>query len=115
MELDQGRRQPRAAQKGERRLLIPVYDLDGKLVTFQGRDIIGDQDAKYLFPPALPGTGRFLYNGHNAVRARRIAMGEGAFDVFSLKAAIDGESDLRDIVPGRLVRQAPLHRRPRGP
>ncbi|MBP2498425.1 DNA primase [Methylobacterium sp. PvP062] len=89
----------RGGQKWEQRLLIPVYDLDGKLVTFQGRDIIGDQDAKYLFPPALPGTGRFLYNGHNAVRARRIAMGEGAFDVFSLKAAIDGESELRDIVP----------------
>lgn len=87
----------RGGQKYEQRLLIPVFDLDGKLVTFQGRDILGDVDPKYLFPPGLPGTGRFLYNGHNAVRAKRIVMGEGAFDVFSLKAAVDGESDLRDI------------------
>lgn len=89
----------RGGQKYEQRLLIPVFDLDGKLVTFQGRDIIGNADAKYLFPPSLPGTGRFLYNAHNAVRAKRITMGEGAFDVFSLKKAVDGESDLRDIVP----------------
>ena len=89
----------RGGQKWEQRLIIPVYDLDGKLVTFQGRDVIGDQDAKYLFPPALPGTGRFLYNAQNAVRAKRIAMGEGAFDVMGLKIALDGESELRDIVP----------------
>ncbi|MCP1540032.1 hypothetical protein [Methylorubrum extorquens] len=89
----------RGGQKWEQRLIIPVYDLDGTLVTFQGRDVIGTQEPKYLFPPALPGTGRFLFNGQNAVRARRIVMGEGAFDVFSLKAALDEESDLRDIVP----------------
>lgn len=82
------------------RVLIPVYDLDGTLKTFQGRDVLGrDPQHKYLFPPRLPGTGRYLYNGQNAVRARRVVMGEGAFDVIALKAALDEDQDLRDIVP----------------
>lgn len=81
------------------RVIIPVYDLDGTLVTFQGRDITGTKEDKYLFPSQLPGTGRFLLNGQNVGPARRATIGEGAFDVFSLKIAVDGASDLRDIVP----------------
>lgn len=63
------------------RVLIPVYDLDGTMVTFQGRDITGESDRKYLFPPGLPGTGRYLFNGQNAVGRKQIIMCEGAFDV----------------------------------
>jgi len=81
------------------RILIPVYDLDGTLRTFQGRDVSGTSDRKYLFPATLPGTGKFLYNGQNAVRAKRIVVGEGAFDVIALKAALDEEVELRDVVP----------------
>lgn len=87
------------AQDFSDRLIIPVYDLDGKLTTFQGRDIYGSADKKYLFPSALPGTGRFLYNGQNAVKRKRVVMGEGAFDVFALKAALDEDPALRDVVP----------------
>ncbi|WP_342234672.1 toprim domain-containing protein [Inquilinus sp. OTU3971] len=81
------------------RVIIPVYNLDGELVTFQGRDILGTSDRKYLFPMKLPATGRFLYNGQNARRAKRAVMGEGAFDVIALKAAVDEDEALRDIVP----------------
>lgn len=63
------------------RVLIPIYDLDGTMVTFQGRDITGESDRKYLFPPGLPGTGRFLYNGQNAAGKATIVVCEGAFDV----------------------------------
>jgi len=63
------------------RVLIPIYDLDGEMVTFQGRDLSGESDRKYLFPPGLPGTGRFLFNGQNAAGKRSVIMCEGAFDV----------------------------------
>jgi len=73
------------------RIIIPIYDLDGKLVTFQGRDVTGESDRKYLFPPRLPSTARFLYNGHRAFAERwsHIVMGEGVLDVISTQAAIE--------------------------
>lgn len=83
----------------DNRIIIPVYDLDGELVTFQGRDLTGFSEKKYLFPVALPGTGRFLYNGFNAIGAKRVIIGEGVFDVMALKKAVDADNDLRDIVP----------------
>jgi DNA primase len=86
------------------RVIIPVFDLDGSLVTFQGRDLLGKRPGqenynKYLFPIGLPGTGRFLYNGHNVQLTKEVAMGEGAFDVIALKAAFDEEVSMRHIVP----------------
>lgn len=88
-----------SGQRFDERVIIPVFDLDGSLVTFQGRDITGTADSRYLFPKMLPGTGRFLYNGQNAVRARRVVLGEGAFDVFATKIALDEDPALRDVVP----------------
>lgn len=82
------------------RLIIPVFDLDGTLKTFQGRDVTGTvTDQKYLFPKGLPGTGRYLLNGQNAHRSKRVALGEGFFDVAAMKLAFDGEVALRDVMP----------------
>lgn len=81
------------------RVMIPVFDLDGKLVSFQGRDITGTQDPKYLFPPGFSATGEHLFNGHNFIDAEEVIIGEGAFDVFALKAALDHDQQLRNIVP----------------
>ena len=86
-------------QNYDNRILIPIFDLQGKLVSFQGRDILGTADRKYLFPPGFASTGTYLYNGHNAVGAKRIVIGEGAFDVMAIKIALDGEAALRDVVP----------------
>jgi len=72
------------------RVLIPVYDLDGTMVTFQGRDLSGTADRKYLFPSGLPGTGRFLFNGQNAAGKSSIIMCEGAFDVIRTWVNIKG-------------------------
>lgn len=88
-----------ASQLFKQRIIIPIYDLDGKLVTFQGRDVTGQADRKYLFPMGLPGTGRFLFNGQNVMGTRRVVMGEGVFDVIALKQAMDEEPELRDVVP----------------
>ncbi|UUZ75563.1 hypothetical protein LP414_27995 [Polaromonas sp. P1(28)-13] len=81
------------------RIIIPVFDLAGQLVSFQGRDITDTADKKYLFPPGFASTGTHLYNGHNARGARRICIGEGVFDVAAIKIALDEEMALRDIVP----------------
>lgn len=78
------------------RIIIPISDLDNKVVTFQGRDFIGNQDPKYLFPARLPSTARFLYNGQRAAAAQwgHIVMGEGAFDTIAIQCAIDADRSL---------------------
>ncbi|MBV6637608.1 MAG: hypothetical protein KI788_17095, partial [Mameliella sp.] len=72
----------------KRRVIFPVYDLDGTMVTFQGRDITGQDERKYTFPPRLPGTGRYLYNGHRAFGKRRLLLCEGSMDVIGAHAAV---------------------------
>lgn len=88
-----------AFQDYGRRILIPVYDLDGQVATFQGRDVTGRAEKKYLFPPGIDGSGVHLFNGLNVQNTKRIVVGEGAFDVAATKIALDGDQDLRDIVP----------------
>ena len=77
------------------RIIIPVHSIDGELVTFQGRDTTGEADKKYLFPNMLPGTARFIYNSHYALKqkAKKIVLSEGVFDVFAVTKAL--ESDLK--------------------
>lgn len=81
------------------RIIIPIYDLDGDLVSFQGRDITGSADKKYLFPPGFASTGTHLYNGYNAIGVEHVVLGEGVFDVAAIKVAFDADVSLRDIVP----------------
>jgi len=85
-------------QSYDRRVLIPVFDLEGELVSFQGRDTTGAADKKYLFPPGFASTGTHLYNGHNAWGAEQIVLGEGVFDVAAIKIALDEDMTLRDVV-----------------
>lgn len=86
-------------QDFSQRVLIPVFDLDGKMVTFQGRDITDAHPKKYQFPPGLAATGSHLFNGMNVRDTKRIVIGEGAFDVIALKAALDEDPSLRDVIP----------------
>jgi DNA primase len=87
-------------QKFDNRIIIPIYDLDGTFVTYQGRDVTGTQiDQKYLFPKGLPGTGRYLLNGQNAVKAKRIALVEGFFDVAATRKAFNDTVEFRSVVP----------------
>jgi DNA primase len=86
------------SQSYANRIILPVFDLSGDLVSFQGRDITGKAEKKYLFPPGFASTGSHLYNGQNAHRAASIVIGEGAFDVMAIKMAFDEEASLRDVV-----------------
>jgi DNA primase len=81
------------------RIVIPVFDLDGQLVSFQARDITGTAEKKYLFPNGFASTGVHLFNGHNVHNTERIIVGEGVFDVAAQKIALDTDPDLRDVVP----------------
>lgn len=87
------------SQNYSNRVIIPVFDLAGQLVSFQGRDITGTAEKKYLFPPGFASTGSHLYNGHNAVGIEHVVVGEGAFDVAAIKIALDEDMQLRDVVP----------------
>lgn len=78
------------------RVIIPVLDLDGNLVSFQGRDITGTAEKKYLFPPGFASTGRYLYNGHNARRVKRLIVCEGVFDVMATQVALNSDPAFRD-------------------
>lgn len=82
-----------------KRILIPVFDLDGQMVSFQGRDITGTAEKKYLFPPGFAATGEQLFNGHNALGRERVVMGEGAFDVMAIKIAFWDDPVLRLVEP----------------
>lgn len=83
----------------DKRVIIPVYDMNGALVSFQGRDITGTSDRKYLFPPGFAATGSHLYNAHNVWNTKRVLLCEGVFDVIAAKIALDDEVELRDVVP----------------
>ena len=76
------------------RVIIPIYDLEGNLATYQGRDALGTAERKYLFPATLPASGKYLYNGHNAVGKATVIVGEGAFDVAGIKRALFKEPTL---------------------
>ena len=90
-----------STQDFSNRVIIPVYDLDGSLKTFQGRDLSNLSESKYLFPKGLPGTGRFLLNGHNAaaLRSKRAVMGEGCFDIAAIKLAFQRDPTLAHVMP----------------
>jgi len=87
----------RGGQNFSGRVIIPVFDLNGDMVTFQGRDITGNAKRKYLFPSGLAGTSSFLYNGQNVVGLSSVIMNEGAFDVYGTQLAISETSDLSDM------------------
>lgn len=84
-------------QDYKKRIIVPIFDMSGELVSFQGRDVSGTSEKKYLFPPGFSSTGKYLYNGHNAMRAEHVVVCEGVFDVMATKFALDEEVGLRDV------------------
>jgi DNA primase len=75
-------------QDYSKRVIIPVYDFDGSLVTFQGRDATGTHERRYMFPPAFAGTGAYLYNGNNYTGQEVAVLSEGVFDVIAVDQAL---------------------------
>ena len=81
------------------RIIIPIFDINGKLVSFQGRDITGESKKKYLFPPGVKSTGSLFYNGQNAVGAESIVICEGVFDVIAAWQAFQKDAASSRVVP----------------
>lgn len=79
------------------RVIIPLFDLHGSRINFQGRDITGKSSRKYLFPPGLPASGKYLYAGHLVQGKEELAVGEGVFDAISLTAAFRADADLKNV------------------
>lgn len=79
------------------RIIIPIYDLDGQLVSYQGRDITGLSEKKYLFPNGFASTGAIIFNGHNACGYKDVCMGEGVFDVMAIHQAFQSDSALCNV------------------
>ena len=86
-------------QDYSKRIIVPIFDMKGELVSFQGRDVTDKSERKYLFPPGFSSTGKHLYNGHNALGAKQIVVCEGVFDVMATKIALDEEMSLRSVAP----------------
>ena len=63
------------------RIIVPCY-YQGDLVTFVGRDIMGDSFRKYLNPTANK-QGDFLFN-YDRVKGDRIVVAEGVFDAIAI-------------------------------
>lgn len=84
----------------DRRVIIPIADLAGTLVSFQGRDVTGEQSPKYLFPTGFAVAGSHLYNGqnfHDGVTTHAI-VGEGAFDAFGIHMALAGRPECAQMI-----------------
>ena len=79
------------------RVIVPTFDLSGQMITFQGRDITGESKRKYLFPPGLPASGKYLYGGHLVKGRKEIAVGEGVFDAHTLTATFRADPDLSEV------------------
>ncbi len=65
------------------RVIIPIYDIDGNLVNFQGRDITGRQELRYKCCPVDQASvhhKHLLYGAHLAKDLDRIVVVEGVFD-----------------------------------
>ena len=84
-------------QRFDERIIVPVYDLNGELKSYQGRDVTGTSDRKYLFPKGYASTGALLYNAYNVLGSKRIVLNEGVFDVVGTKRALDTVNALRNI------------------
>lgn len=92
----------RKGQLYENRVIIPVFDMDGKLVSFQGRDITGEAERKYLFPPGFSSTGRYLYNANAWPKDGSVdtaIINEGVFDVIATGMALATQRDLKNVMP----------------
>lgn len=79
-----------------KRVIIPIHDLDGEIKTFQGRDITGLSNKRYLFPTNLPGSGRFLYGANNFIGCKTLIINEGIFDVMATYQAIKGLPEYKE-------------------
>lgn len=85
----------------DKRIIIPIADLAGTLVSFQGRDITGAKMPKYLFPTGFAVAGSHLYNAQNFEQGKHthLIVGEGAFDAIAIHQALLGHTSCESMLP----------------
>lgn len=69
------------------RVIIPVFDIKGKLVSFQGRGIFKQQDPRYLFPPKekqVRDSKTLLYGANLCKPNNPLLVVEGVVDAWKL-------------------------------
>ena len=69
------------------RIIIPIYDLDGNLVSFQGRDVTGAPDVeRYKVCPVNKSLMHYkdIVYGGNLATGRRVVVVEGVVDAWKL-------------------------------
>ena len=88
------------SQDYSNRILIPIFDLNGEMVSFQGRDTTGEAEQRYLFPPGFASAGAYLYNGVNVAEGTEtVVISEGVFDVIQTKRALSQNTLTKHMVP----------------
>lgn len=88
------------SQDYSNRILLPIFDLDGTMKSFQGRDITGTAERRYLFPPGFASAGAYLYGAHNFLAGSdTVVISEGVFDVIQTKRALAAHEQTKDFVP----------------
>jgi len=85
----------------DKRVIIPIADLEGTLASFQGRDVTDTLSPKYQFPTGYAVAGSHLYNGQNFVDGEHVhaVVGEGAFDAIAIWQAILESTSCRGMIP----------------
>lgn len=83
-----------------RRVIIPIMDLSGTLVCFQGRDVTGEQLPKYLFPVGFAVAGKHIYNANSFEDGvhNHLIVGEGAFDAIAIHQALKGDPGCKSML-----------------
>lgn len=84
----------------DQRVIVPIADLQGRMVSFQGRDITGERLPKYLFPVGFAVAGSHLYNGNTFVDGlhTHAVVGEGAFDAIAVHQALQEDDGMRHLL-----------------
>lgn len=86
------------------RIIIPVYDIEGHVQTFQGRATwqVDEEcgEKRYLFPIGLPGSAKFIYGAHLMRGKSHMILGEGPFDCMAIHQAICQHPDFNDAGAG---------------
>ena len=68
--------------KTKYRIVIPIFDLHGGMISWQARDTTGHAKNKYLFPPEFK-SAEYLYNASGIPESPEyLIISEGVFDVF---------------------------------
>ena len=86
------------SQDYSNRILIPIFDLNGEMVSFQGRDVTGQHEQRYLFPPGFASAGAYLYNAVNVPEGTEtLVIAEGVFDVIQTHRALSQDDRTKDM------------------